>query len=597
MQNEITTVNTKNDIYMEGINNLTFDAAASRTITFDGGILCDASNSVVNKIGEGILIFNGDFNLKTFNVYEGTLSFGDGLTFYGTDVYFATGAFISMRNQNSNELGFYNLKSSATIYYDLNLENKSLEDKMIVGNAAQMDGTKIKVAISGVYGGSVKYNIILATVGAGGSGNIDFDNTNAKGKFMTRVHGNIDYGDSGSQTSWGEVNLTLQVDQLSGINGLSENEHSTAFALDSDYGTAEGDYFFIIDTIDKMGVSGYDAIASKKEALNNLSGDIYANLITVTALNTARNNILSRLKRSYFSNVDTLNKRNIWVQGYSANNLYKGSDAFPWDFKSTHRGFQAGFDTLKEDVRIFGITVGSVDSSSNQNDDKIDINGYNVGCYGSYFFDNNLETRVLLIGGRENYRSVRNIKYLSRKTRAEFAGYSVNTLAEIAYNYYYNDKLCVKPFTGFSYGYVHIDDFVEKGASSADLHALNNSYNRAGTLFGFRINNGIESKFKWQAELKANLILYGRSGNVKAKFKDGLQTLNIKGIKSDFINFVVGLDVLYDITTHLGIYANLNTIIPDVQKGFYCNVGANFKFSFDPKDFYERTTTTKLESL
>jgi predicted outer membrane repeat protein len=587
MQSEITTVNARNDIYIEGINNLTFAAASSRTITLDGGILCDDSNSIVNKTGAGTLIFNGDFNLKTFNVYEGVLNFGGGLTFYAADVYFSTGVFINMRNESSNELGFGNLTSSATIYYDVNLENKSL-DKIVVGNTAHMDGTRIKVAISGVSGDSVTYNIILATGGAGGIGTIGFDHTNDQGSFMTRIHDKLDYG-GGSTTSWHEVNLTLQVDQLSDINNLSENGHSTAFVLDSDYGAAESDYFFMIDAIDKMG----DAVASKKSALNDLSGDIYANVITVAALNTSRNNILSRLERSYFSNDDTLNKRNIWAHWYNASNLYKGSVNFPGDFKVTQKGFQAGFDTLKADICTFGITVGFVESNCTQNDDQIDINGYNVGCYGSCFFDNNLETRILLIGCRENYKSTRNIEYLNRKTGTEFAGYSVNTLAEIAYNYYYNYKLCVKPFIGFSYGYAHIDDFIEKGANAADLHILDNSYNRSETLFGFRINNGIESRFKWQAELKSDLFIYGRSGNVKAKFRNGAQSMNIKGIKSDFINFVFGLNIFYDITKYLNIYANIDAFIPDVQEIFYCNVGTNFKFNIDIKDFYEKSILTK----
>jgi hypothetical protein len=55
---------------MEGLNNLTFDAASSRTITLNGGIVCDSSNSVVNKTGQGALVFNGDFYLKTFYVLE-----------------------------------------------------------------------------------------------------------------------------------------------------------------------------------------------------------------------------------------------------------------------------------------------------------------------------------------------------------------------------------------------------------------------------------------------------------------------------------------------------------------------------------------------
>jgi outer membrane autotransporter protein len=279
----------------------------------------------------------------------------------------------------------------------------------------------------------ITYNIIVATsITTGGTGTISFDNTNSEGSSMTRVHSAIDYGNDGDQDLWNEVNLTLQVDQLSSIDGLSDNERSVAFALDSDYGGAVRDLFFIIDTIDKMNPHYKDNVVNIKAALNDLSGCIYANVITVPALNTVRNNILSRLERSYFSNDDALSKRNIWGHWYSANNLCKGGTNSQGDFKSSQKGFQAGFDTLKEDAHVFGITVGSVDCNSSQSDDKVDINGYNVGCYGSYFFDNNLETRVLLIGGRDKYTSSRNIKYLKRKTGAEFVGYNVNAAAKLA---------------------------------------------------------------------------------------------------------------------------------------------------------------------
>ncbi|MDR2817961.1 MAG: autotransporter domain-containing protein [Endomicrobium sp.] len=590
MQNELGAY-IRNDIYIQGGNTLIFDAAVSRTITLDGGILCDNSDSIVNKTGKGTLVFNGDFDLRTFNVYEGVMNFGDGSTFYAREVYFATGVFINMRTQSSNELKFFNLTSSASICYDINLENK-FSDKIIIENRAQMDGSKIKAVFSGVYSGSVTYNIIVATSvgGSGGSGSISFDNTNSEGCFMTRVHSAIDYGVSGNPNLWHEVNLTLQVDQLSSVDGLSDNERSVAFALDSDYGDAVGDLFFIIDTIDKIDPHYKDNIVNIKAALNDLSGYVYANAITVPALNAVRNNILSRLERNYFSNDGALSKRNIWGHWYSANNLCKGDNNSQDDFKSYQKGFQVGFDTLKEDAHVFGITVGSVDSNSSQNDDKVDINGYNVGCYGSYFFDNNLETRVLLIGGRDKYTSKRNVKFLKRKTGAEFAGYNVNAAAELAYNHYYNNTLCIKPFVSLFYSYVHTDDFIEKGANAADLNVFSNSYNMAETLFGLRVNNGIESKFKWQAELKAYLFLYGRTGDVKAKLKNGLQEMNIKGLENDLFNVIFGLGIIYDITKYLGVYANLNSIVSDldIKRGFYCNVGANFKFNILQKDFYEK---------
>ncbi|MDR1086826.1 MAG: hypothetical protein LBL16_01025 [Endomicrobium sp.] len=83
------------------------------------------------------------------------------------------------------------------------------------------------------------------------------------------------------------------------------NERSIAFALDTDYGQSLGDFFYIIDTIDKMNaprsaLSGYDNnTLSKKDALNNLSGYIYANAITLPALSDVKSNIFLRLERRF----------------------------------------------------------------------------------------------------------------------------------------------------------------------------------------------------------------------------------------------------------------------------------------------------------
>ncbi|MDR2399075.1 MAG: autotransporter outer membrane beta-barrel domain-containing protein [Endomicrobium sp.] len=597
MKRELDGTYLRNDIYMESGSNLTFDVAKARTITLDGGIVCNASNNIVTKIGQGVLIFNGDFYIQNLNVYDGTLRFGAGSTFFGESVNFSSSAFINMVTRSSNELKFEKLNSAASLYYDVDLNSRYV-DLIIVNTSALMNGTRVKISLSGVNSSSLKYNIIIASGVVGGNGYITFDNTNAQGSRMTRVHGDIDYGSGGNTNHWNEVNLNIQVDQLSNISGLSGNERTTAFALDSDYGQSLGDFFYIIDTIDKMStprsmISRYDNnTLSKKDALNSLSGYIYANAITVPALNDVRNNIFSRLERSYFPNDDTLSKRNIWGHCYSANDLYEGNNDSPGDFKSTRNGIQVGFDTLKDDAHIFGITAGSIDSNCIENDDKVDITGYNVGCYGSYFLDNNLEIRALLAGSREKYTSSRSIKYLNRETNAQFEGYSVNIAAELAYSFYYRDKLCLRPFVGVDYDYVHIDDFIEKGADAANLSVFDNSYNKAGPVFGFQINNGVNAKFKWQIELKIDLLLYGRYGEITQKMKNGRQSMTIKGIENDIFNANVDAGIIYDITKSFGIYANINTSIlgADILRGFYCNVGTNFKFNDLKKDFYEETS-------
>ncbi|MDR1086827.1 MAG: hypothetical protein LBL16_01030 [Endomicrobium sp.] len=193
MKRELDGTYLRNDIYMESGGNLTFDVAEARTITLDGGILCNASNNnIVTKIGQGVLIFNGDFYIQTLYVNDGTLRFGDGSIFSGENVYFSSSAFINMATKSSNELIFENLSSAASLYYDVDVNSKFV-DLITVKTRSQMDGAMIKISLSGVNSSSLKYNIIIVSGSVGGSGNITFDNTNAQGSIMTRVHGDIDY--------------------------------------------------------------------------------------------------------------------------------------------------------------------------------------------------------------------------------------------------------------------------------------------------------------------------------------------------------------------------------------------------------------------
>jgi hypothetical protein len=149
MKRELDGAYLRNDIYMESGGNLTFDVAEARTITLDGGILCNASNNnIVTKIGQGVLIFNGDFYIQTLYVNDGALRFGNGSIFSGENVYFSSSAFINMVTKSSNELIFENLSSAASLYYDVDVNSKFV-DLITVKTRAQMDGARIKISLSG----------------------------------------------------------------------------------------------------------------------------------------------------------------------------------------------------------------------------------------------------------------------------------------------------------------------------------------------------------------------------------------------------------------------------------------------------------------
>ncbi|MDR0618039.1 MAG: hypothetical protein LBG23_04720 [Endomicrobium sp.] len=122
----------RNDIYMGGhsvaasSNTLTLDVRDLRNITLNGGIRCsDIGNDVINKTENGTLNLNGDFILTTFNMLDGTLSFGEGSSFKGNNVSFSSSSTINLGRKRDYIIEVSTLQSKALFYYDLELQNNN----------------------------------------------------------------------------------------------------------------------------------------------------------------------------------------------------------------------------------------------------------------------------------------------------------------------------------------------------------------------------------------------------------------------------------------------------------------------------------------
>lgn len=604
-----TASGTKNDVNLGGNARLILNADKGKII-FDGGLSYTSGsvNNIVEKRGGGGLYLNGISSFQTLNILSGTTVIGAGSSFeaidftlVGSNTPIGTGltTVLDMRNGSvKDNLVISDVFSSTTgakIHYDID-SNTNASDK-ISANTAYVDGTWIKVGIAGVEPYEKKYNIFQS---ADGHGALRIDNTNAEGRQMHRVKSHLLYYDGVNSSTnaldkWTSIDLVLSIDQLNAINGLTGNQKQVALALDKEYGTALGDLFEIIDVLDV--ISGN---AGKKKALTSLSGHMLANAVTVAGLNVAKDSVISRLKRSYFIPDDSLIKRNIWAQGYGAGNKYKGDDNSPGDFSADNSGVQAGFDTMKDDKQIFGLSIGYVDTDARQNSDNVGIKGYNVGGYGAFFFENNMDLKLMLIGARQNYSSSRKIAYegiepgtghkriVSRRASGEFEGYSLNAAAELGYDYYYKNNIYFRPLLGLDYSYVATDEFTEKGADSANLTVYAGSYNRINAGFGFQLNNGADLRTKWYAEAKLNFLLSGRYGEFEGEFKKNSQPLAVKGIENDMFSAGIGAGVLYDISKSWSAYANINGLFSASQTGLYGNIGVNYKFTTTYFDFYER---------
>jgi predicted outer membrane repeat protein len=586
-----------NDIYIDGNQSshaLVLIASQSRTITFDSGITVTGTGSSVDFISQdetGTLVFNGSFELQNFKTTNGLLKFGANSSFKADGNVSFTNTFIDMRNENnSDELKASSLNiSSSTIYYDFNLDKK-ISDKITLLNNAVINNAIIKVGLAGIASSEIPFNIISSTYNIipspNSSGIISVDKTNSEGKNMTRLKKADIVYNSGDPESWNNANIIIYVEQLNAISNLTDNEKQMAVLLDKIYGTITGKLFDGIDEIDRM-----LSAEEKKKALNALSGNIYANAVTLPAFNIAKNNILSRLARNNFSDEDKEYKRSIWAQQYNADNLYKGDKYSPGDFKALNNGIVAGFDTLRNDEQIFGITFGVINTIATQNNDSIDMEGYTIGGYAAFFFDNNSALTFMAIGGQQNYTAQRKITLIdiSDNIVSDFTGYSISLSAEFSKGYQRGKNIFVKPFIGLDYACVYTNKFIERGSELFDITVLPNSYNRAVGNIGFQINNGYASKFRCYIQAQADLLFIGQYGEFEGEIKNGENSLGyikIRGVENDMANAVFGAGALYNIANFLSIYINVNALYSNTQTGYYGNVGLNIKFSTTPKDFY-----------
>jgi predicted outer membrane repeat protein len=185
----------RNDIYMGGhsvaasSNTLTLDVRDLRNITLNGGIRCsDVGNDVINKTGNGTLNLNGDFILTTFNMLDGSLSFGEGSGFKGNSVSFSSSSTINLGRKKDYVIEVSTLESKALFYYDLDLQNNNV-DKFVIVNFADLNDTRVKISFVGINKSTVTYNIVSSSQNS--QGNILIDNTNAQGNVMSRVNSYI----------------------------------------------------------------------------------------------------------------------------------------------------------------------------------------------------------------------------------------------------------------------------------------------------------------------------------------------------------------------------------------------------------------------
>jgi hypothetical protein len=72
-------------------------------------------------------------------------------------------------------------------------------------------------------------------------------------------------------------------------------------------------------------------------------------------------------------------------------------------------------------------------------------------------------------------------------------------------------------------------------------------------------------KFKWYAEIKADLLLLGKAGKFTNRLKGDNQSIDVLGIENGVLSTTVGAGMLYDISNSFNAHVNSNTMMSETQ--------------------------------
>jgi outer membrane protein OmpA-like peptidoglycan-associated protein len=550
----------------------------------DGGIAGGETGNVINKTGVGTLEFINRAVLEyygDFNITGGKVSVINNSDAFIGSLNVAAGGTYSTKDDNAGKITNV---GDAAFYGTLETDvDQTLETADIVfARSSLRTGASGSVIIGA--GSKLKLNMFadllvdestITVIKAENLRTGQFYQAEFIGAGYTRAVGGLNYFIDYSVAD--EVNVVLRKSMQFEDDDYTHNQNSVKDALDMisagfDPAATGGsaDLQAVINEIRAL------SPAQRKQAFDQLSGSIIANALKIGSVSYGKEQIFERLKKRICPQSGEI-ANSIWGQGFVFGSVYDETDDSVDDFKVRGYGFEAGADLFTGKNAVGGIYAGYTKTGVKQWNDKGSFDEIGAGVYGGWFGEK-FDVKARLFGGKQNYEIKRNMPLLSgRKTTAEFEAYGVKADLDAEYNIGINDKLTVSPFAEVKSGYVMNENIKDTTVSGAELEVYEDGYLRLeGTLgLGARYN---VKRLSLYGKVYGGYLFMGQRAEYKGEFIDAGRSMNIWGAEQGRLGAGIGAGAEYEITKNWSAYANILGNTADGVRGYYANIGINYKF-------------------
>ena len=377
-----------------------------------------------------------------------------------------------------------NYTHAANAVYNVDIEPAGTSDLLSVGGTATLNGgTVVVTAAPGTYGPGTVYTIVDAGSVAG-----TFDGAVSNSAFVTPtlVH---------NATT---VQLAIAVAPFTAF-AATPNQLAIANYMDITAPTAMGDYATVVASLFSLEPEAY------RSALDTISGDVYPSTTELaiqshdqfnTAIGSRLNNYWSTqaglldgtglalqdngLAVDFSSGASQSGDRGgFWLQGYYVTGDVDGDgNAAGTDFDI--QGLAGGIDAQVSETLLLGVAVGTswtTGEFSSRNNARVEIDGYEVGAYASYF-DGFVGLDGIVSLGAQEANSERPIAFggVQRTAVASYDSLVLSAYGEASVLYDVTDDTQIQPLLGLRYSDFESDSFQETGAGS--LNITTNGFSR-----------------------------------------------------------------------------------------------------------------------
>jgi hypothetical protein len=533
-----------NDVYLDSTSDLILEPAASKSITFNGGIL---GNGNIKQEGAGDIVFGRQAEVD----FRGSLEISS-----GTARFFNAASIdvVNVNNEGTLSLGGLLSIDNIDIFGTLEIMpggKISVENSALLNNQSSItisgfSQRKVNIVIlEGDYTGKFGYLIVAA--GAGSKSRISADYSHEK--IIT-----LRYED-----------LTLAT-----IGNLTSNQAAAAQLIDRD--PVDGPLYSLASAISEAGNE-----ADIKAALGQVSGEFFT-FVAPKALDNNLDAIYSRLNLNTVEETG-FDHKEVWTQVAIKADTNKDDEISAGEaFKSDGLEAQLGIDLWDNgEGSLGGAFAGFGGEKFTQGGNSGSLSEYLLGIYGGSFGDK-FHVSGALAFSYMMFETQRNLSFAQLNPKANFNAYGAKFGGEV--------KMITQmqvlggflaPFLSANGAYMSIPEISEDGGGAANLTVKPSGLSDIKAQVGLGLER-FEGLFKWSVRVYGGLGFIGK-GNYEASFSQAkdLGTMNIDGPQGGA--FLIGMKAgaEYGFNEYFSAFLNSGYEQAGQTNGYRFGIGLNYK--------------------